>query len=86
MKTPQGPMADLFSCLTMEQKFSVMQLYSLCNVTCFENFKKSKISYEILMTASKSLGVSILYLSPIVYSQSTHRYDTSDYEVVDDNK
>ncbi len=31
----------------------------------------------------KSLGVSILYLSPIVYSQSTHRYDTSDYEVVD---
>ncbi len=31
----------------------------------------------------KSLGISILYLSPIVYSQSTHRYDTSDYEVVD---
>lgn len=31
----------------------------------------------------KSLGVSILYLSPIVYSQSNHRYDTSDYEVVD---
>ena len=59
MKTPQGPMADLFSSLTMEQKFSVMQLYSLCNVTCFENFKNSKISYEILMAASKSLGVSI---------------------------
>ena len=31
----------------------------------------------------KSLGVSILYLSPIVYSQSNHRYDTSDYENVD---
>lgn len=31
----------------------------------------------------KSLGVSILYLSPIVYSQSNHRYDTSDYEMVD---
>ena len=31
----------------------------------------------------KELGVSILYLSPIVYSQSTHRYDTSDYEQVD---
>ena len=31
----------------------------------------------------KSLGVSILYLSPIVYSQSNHRYDTSDYEEVD---
>ena len=31
----------------------------------------------------KSLGVSILYLSPIVYSQSNHRYDTADYENVD---
>jgi len=31
----------------------------------------------------KSLGVSIIYLSPIVYSQSNHRYDTADYEVVD---
>lgn len=31
----------------------------------------------------KSLGVSILYLSPIVYSQSNHRYDTADYERVD---
>ncbi len=31
----------------------------------------------------KSLGVSILYLSPIVWSQSNHRYDTSDYEQVD---
>jgi len=31
----------------------------------------------------KSLGVSIIYLSPIVYSQSNHRYDTSDYESVD---
>jgi len=31
----------------------------------------------------KSLGVSIIYLSPIVYSQSNHRYDTSDYEMVD---
>ena len=31
----------------------------------------------------KSLGVSILYLSPIVWSQSNHRYDASDYEQVD---
>ena len=31
----------------------------------------------------KSLGVSILYLSPIVCSQSNHRYDTADYENVD---
>ena len=31
----------------------------------------------------KDLGVSIIYLSPIVYSQSNHRYDTSDYEEVD---
>ncbi len=31
----------------------------------------------------QSLGVSILYLSPIVYSQSNHRYDTADYEQVD---
>ena len=31
----------------------------------------------------KSLGVNILYLSPIVYSQSNHRYDTADYENVD---
>jgi 4-alpha-glucanotransferase len=31
----------------------------------------------------KSLGVSIIYLSPIVWSQSNHRYDTSDYELVD---
>ena len=31
----------------------------------------------------KSLGVSILYLSPVCYSQSTHRYDTGDYEMVD---
>ena len=31
----------------------------------------------------KSLGVSILYLSPIVWSQSNHRYDASDYERID---
>ena len=31
----------------------------------------------------KSLGVDILYLSPIVHSQSNHRYDASDYENVD---
>ena len=31
----------------------------------------------------KELGVSIIYLSPIVWSQSNHRYDTSDYEKVD---
>ena len=30
-----------------------------------------------------SLGVSIIYLSPITWSQSNHRYDTSDYEKVD---
>ena len=31
----------------------------------------------------KDLGVDIIYLSPIVWSQSNHRYDTSDYENVD---
>ncbi|MBR3898029.1 MAG: glycoside hydrolase family 13 protein [Bacilli bacterium] len=31
----------------------------------------------------KSLGVSIIYLSPIVKSQSNHRYDTADYEEID---
>ncbi len=31
----------------------------------------------------KSLGVDIIYLSPIVWSQSNHRYDASDYEKVD---
>ena len=31
----------------------------------------------------KSLGVSIIYLSPIFLSQSNHRYDTADYEKVD---
>ncbi len=31
----------------------------------------------------ESLGVEILYLSPIVYSQSNHRYDASDYEQID---
>ncbi len=31
----------------------------------------------------KSLGVTIIYLSPIVRSQSNHRYDTADYENVD---
>ena len=31
----------------------------------------------------KSLEVDILYLSPVVYSQSTHRYDAADYEHVD---
>lgn len=31
----------------------------------------------------QSLGTTILYLSPIAYSQSTHRYDTSDYEEID---
>ena len=31
----------------------------------------------------KSLGASIIYLSPIVHSQSNHRYDASDYENVD---
>ena len=31
----------------------------------------------------KSLGADIIYLSPIVWSQSNHRYDASDYEKVD---
>ena len=31
----------------------------------------------------KSLGVNAIYLSPIVRSQSNHRYDTADYENVD---
>lgn len=31
----------------------------------------------------KELGISIIYLSPIVTSQSNHRYDTANYEEVD---
>ncbi len=31
----------------------------------------------------QSLGTSIIYLSPISKSQSNHRYDTGDYEIVD---
>ena len=31
----------------------------------------------------ESLGVSIIYLSPIFWSQSNHRYDISDFEKVD---
>ena len=31
----------------------------------------------------QSLGVSILYISPPVYSQSNHRYDTAEYENID---
>ena len=31
----------------------------------------------------KSLGVDIIYLSPVVHSQSNHRYDAADYENVD---
>ncbi len=31
----------------------------------------------------QSLGVSILYLSPVCWSQSNHRYDASDYENID---
>ena len=31
----------------------------------------------------KSLGTNIIYLSPVMYSQSNHRYDTGDYEQVD---
>ena len=31
----------------------------------------------------KELGVSILYLSPVVWSQSNHRYDASDFSQVD---
>ena len=31
----------------------------------------------------QSLGIDILYLSPVVKSQSTHRYDAADYEKID---
>ncbi|MGN1371716.1 MAG: alpha-amylase family glycosyl hydrolase [Candidatus Coprovivens sp.] len=34
----------------------------------------------------QELGIDILYLSPVVYSQSTHGYDASDYEMVDPYK
>ncbi len=54
-----NPIADMYSNLTMGQKYSILQLYSLCNVTCFENFANSKISYGILMAASNSLGITI---------------------------
>lgn len=31
----------------------------------------------------KSIGVNILYLTPIMYSSSNHRYDTLDYQKID---
>ena len=31
----------------------------------------------------QSLGVSIIYFCPIVFSQSNHHYDASDYEIID---
>ncbi len=31
----------------------------------------------------KELGVEIIYLNPIFMSQSNHRYDTADYEIID---
>ena len=31
----------------------------------------------------EELGVEIIYLNPICLSQSNHRYDTADYEVID---
>lgn len=58
-KTSDNPVVDLYSDLTREQRYSIMQLYSLFNVTCFENLENSKISYGILMTASNDLGVTI---------------------------
>lgn len=47
-KTPQGSMAELYSDLTMGQKYSIMQLYSFCNVTCFENFKNVRFRMKSL--------------------------------------
>ena len=38
---------------------------------------RSKLSYL------KALGISVLYLNPVFYSPSNHRYDTSDYRVID---
>lgn len=58
-ETSDDPITDLYSDLTKEQRCSILQLYSLLNVTCFENYKNSKTSYEILITASKNLGVTI---------------------------
>lgn len=59
IKSSQDPIADLFNDLTIEQRYSIMQLYSFCNVTFFENFQNSKKSYEIITAASNNLGVSI---------------------------
>lgn len=30
-----------------------------------------------------SLGINIIFLSPVVFAQSTHRYDAADYEMID---
>lgn len=38
---------------------------------------------EMKLPYIKSLGVSIIYLTPIVESQSNHRYDAGDYEKID---
>lgn len=41
------------------------------------------VGIEECLDYIKSMGVTILYLSPIVESQSNHRYDTADYMNVD---
>ena len=35
------------------------------------------------LTYLKDLGISVLYLNPVFYSPSNHRYDTSDYRIID---
>lgn len=55
----QTPKVDLYSDLTMGQKYSIMQLYSLFNEFSFGNFQNSQKSHSILMAASNVLGVTI---------------------------
>ena len=50
---------------------------------CMDFYGGNLLGIDRCLKYIKSLGVSILYLSPIVEARSNHRYDTGDYEKVD---
>lgn len=54
--------------------------YSVINRECYGGNLKGIIAK---LPYLKSLNVSVIYLSPIFYAESYHKYDTADYEVVD---
>ena len=53
------------------------------NIWCNDYYGGDLLGIVEKMDYIKSLGTDILYLSPIVNGQSNHRYDASDFELVD---